>query len=64
MRKGDVRKLKKDKKRKEHIQRAKMDRVAQKKVTTLDKIIGKKHLYIILFMALIAAVLIFYTLRS
>jgi hypothetical protein len=64
MRKGEVRKLKKEKKRKEQIQRAKLTRAANKKVSTMDKIAGKKHLYIILGMAIISAFFIFYTLRS
>ncbi|RLA63579.1 MAG: hypothetical protein DRQ88_01570 [Epsilonproteobacteria bacterium] len=64
MKKDQARKLKKEKKRKEHIQKNKILRVAQKKVTTLEKIAGKKHLYIILSMALITSVFIFYTLRN
>jgi len=64
MRKGEVKKLKKEKKRKEQIQKSKMLKASQKKVTTMDKIVGKKHLYIILAMGLIASGFIFYTLRS
>ena len=64
MRKGEVKKLKKEKKRKEHIHRAKLDRAANKKVSTMDKIAGKKHLYIIVGMAIITSAFIFYTLRG
>lgn len=64
MRKGEVKKLKKEKKRKEQIQKSKILRASQKKVTTMDRIAGKKHLYIIVGMALITSILIFYTLRS
>jgi len=64
MRKGEIKRLKKEKKRKEHIHKSKLLMASQKKVTTMDKIVGKKHLYIIAAMALVTSFFIFYTLRN